>query len=64
MKERKIIIENLRMVDNVIIWDDQDNSACGAIDILLSDLKQEAKKRSDIENAASIYFEKAFQNLK
>ena len=32
--------------------------------ILLSDLKQEAKKRSDIENAASIYFEKAFQNLK
>ena len=27
--------------------------------ILLSDLKQEAKKRSDIENAASIYFEKA-----
>ena len=39
MKERKIIIENLRMVDNVIIWDDQDNSACGAIDILLSDLK-------------------------
>ena len=31
---------------------------------LLTDLKQEAKKRSDIENAASIYFEKAFQNLK
>ena len=31
---------------------------------LLNDLKQEAKKRSDIENAASIYFEKAFQNLK
>ena len=39
MKERKIIIENLRMVDKVIIWDDKDNSACGAIDILLSDLK-------------------------
>ena len=31
---------------------------------LLSELKQEAKKRSDIESAASIYFEKAFQNLK
>ena len=38
-KERKIIIENLKMVDRVIFWDDKDNSACGAIDILLSELK-------------------------
>ena len=27
------------MVDRVIFWDDKDNSACGAIDILLSELK-------------------------
>ena len=27
------------MVDRVIFWDDKDNSACGAIDIVLSELK-------------------------
>lgn len=31
---------------------------------LLYDLKQEAKKRTNTEDAATIYFKKAFQNLK
>ncbi len=37
-EERKTIIENLKMVDKVIFWDDGDNSACGAIELLLSNL--------------------------
>tara|TARA_S200000501_G_scaffold368370_1_gene406120 strand:- start:542 stop:1084 length:543 start_codon:yes stop_codon:yes gene_type:complete len=31
---------------------------------LLNDLKEEAKKRANIEDAANVYFEKAFQNTK
>lgn len=31
LKERKIIVQNLKMVDEVITWDDSDNTACGAI---------------------------------
>jgi cytidyltransferase-like protein len=31
LKERKTIIQNLKMVDEVITWDDSDNTACGAI---------------------------------
>ncbi len=36
LKERKTIIENLNMVDQVIVWDDSDDTACGAIDSLLA----------------------------
>ncbi len=36
INERKIIIQNLKMVYKVIVWNDSDNSACGAIDYLLS----------------------------
>ena len=43
INERKIIIQNLRMVYKVIFWNDSDNSACGAIDYLLSILNQEQK---------------------
>ena len=38
INERKIIIENLKMVYKVILWDDHDKSACGAIEYLLSKL--------------------------
>ena len=31
LNERKIIIENLKMVNKIILWDDTDNSANGAI---------------------------------
>ena len=43
INERKIIIQNLRMVYKVIFWNDSDNSACGAIDYLLSILDKEQK---------------------
>ncbi len=36
--ERKIIIENLKMVEKVISWDDKDNTAIGAIQIVLNQL--------------------------
>ena len=36
--ERKAVIENLKMVDKVIAFDDTDNSACDAIDQLLNSL--------------------------
>ena len=39
-EERKTIIENLKMVDKVVFWDDIDNSACGAIKLLLSNLNE------------------------
>ena len=34
------------------------------IKLLLSDLKKEGKKRANVEDAAIIFFEKAFQNIK
>ena len=36
--ERKVIIENLKMVEKVISWDDKDNTATGAIQIVLNQL--------------------------
>lgn len=36
--ERKTIIENLKMVEKVISWDDKDNTAIGAIQIVLNQL--------------------------
>ena len=39
ISERKLIVENLRMVDQVITWDVSDDSANGAIKIVLSKLK-------------------------
>ena len=39
--ERKIVIENLKMVNKVIFWDDEDNTACKAIEHLLSNLKKD-----------------------
>lgn len=38
--ERKYIIKHLRMVDKVIIWNDIDDSANGAIELLLSELSE------------------------
>lgn len=38
--ERKAVIENLRMVDQVIAFDDSDNTACDAIQQLLTDTDQ------------------------
>ena len=43
INERKIIIENLKMVHKVILWDDHDKSACGAISFLLSILNKNEK---------------------
>ena len=34
--ERKIILQSLKGVDDVISWDDTDNSAIGAILLLLN----------------------------
>ena len=39
ISEKKLIVENLRMVDQVITWDVSDDSANGAIKIVLSKLK-------------------------
>ena len=33
--ERKIIVQNIKGVDDIISWDDSDNSAIGAITLLL-----------------------------
>ena len=41
LNERKIIIENLKMVNKIILWDDTDNSANGAIHKSLKFLKNE-----------------------
>ena len=41
INERKQIIENLRMVNQVILWDDKDKSACGAINYVLSKLSSD-----------------------
>ena len=39
ISERKIIIENLKMVDEVLFWNDNDDSANNAIEFLLNKLK-------------------------
>ncbi len=39
--ERKIIIENLKMVDKVVLWDDLDNTANGAIETVLKNIKDD-----------------------
>ena len=36
LEERKIIIKNLKMVDEIVCWDDNDGSAIGAIETLLN----------------------------
>ena len=35
LEERMIIIENFRMVDEVVSWDDSDGTAVGAIELIL-----------------------------
>ena len=41
LNERKIIIKNLRMVNKIILWDDSDNTANGAIHKSLTFLKND-----------------------
>ena len=41
LSERRIIIENLKMIYAIVLWDDSDNTANGAIKKILRDMKQE-----------------------
>ena len=41
MSERKTIVKELRVVDDVLEWDDSDGSACGAIQHLLDTMDGE-----------------------
>ena len=43
IEERKVVIENLKMVNKVFVWDDNDKSACGAIEYILSILDKNEK---------------------
>ena len=44
IEERKAVIENLRMVYKVFGWDDNDKSACGAIEHMLTILEKKDEK--------------------
>ena len=43
LKERIVIMQNLKSVDEVITWDDSDDTAIGAIKIVLSSIGQKEK---------------------
>ena len=41
LEERKIIIKNLKMVDEIVCWNDNDGSAIGAIETLVKKYPQQ-----------------------
>ena len=61
LTERLSIISNFSMVDHAFAFDDDDNSACGAIEHVLSQVGSKDKKPKQVKNWLNV-FNKNFGN--